>query len=140
MPKATTFGLPVFFANALKNAFTAGFGSCPSNDACARLYQFVTLPTAGHQYEPSRPEPDMTGTSMPAARICFSADGPPGAYEQRKMPSGLAERRRVICVAIDGSLFWKVSSPAIAAPSSVARRLKYPQSVRSYSTVVSSRM
>ena len=54
---------------------------------------------------PSKPAPPMIGRLIPAARICFVADAPPGAYEPMKMKSAFFASTSafnwLICVAID---------------------------------------
>ena len=71
----------------------------------------------------------MIGRLIPAARICFVAVAPPGAYEPMKMKSTLLSSTSafnlVICDAIDWSLFMNVSSPATLPPSLPHECLKF---------------
>src|SRR5438105_13338491 len=64
------------------------------------------------------PTPLTMGVVIPAERICRMKFGPPGRYVQSPIMSGFAfaERRRVICEAIDGSLFVNVSLPTTLVP------------------------
>ena len=73
----------------------------------------------------------MTGTLMPAARICFVADAPPGAYDPMKMKSILLPSAFIwlIWVAIDWSLFMNVASPASLPPSLPHEYLKFSKNV-----------